>query len=356
MKTIETVIRRNTAYSNFFIEKKEYRHWYRRPDIHPTAIGVWMCMDGRCSPDVFGMVPGILEFWRNGGCLFDLGWLGFQPSFKDWYLHARMNGRQCLVVLVDHFSGSDPRKLGCAAHGCDDAAARMATWSQVEDLWSDFEEDDGTRNLYAIACGLDTDTHTLVFRRRKGGEVFDLATAWDLTERELTEALTEFYAGELPQDIVRDIVPWASGNILYGRNTGAAGRSPQGHRESVIAVGRGLDWFGMNEALVIGPFSPDFEEMVAVAAKIVMHNIESEAISPSRGAVLLAAAPFHPHEGKPGRRMAARKAEHLAKGVEKVIRSTVPGLVPYLHCAVGIVDNDTRRLRIERRNDLQTLV
>jgi hypothetical protein len=64
------------------------------------------------------------------------------------------------------------------------------------------------------------------------------------------------------------------------------------HREWVICLGRGFDWLHMpNQALIIGPYSPDLADPVRNAAGILQSNMAAGRI-PSDGFLLLASVPF----------------------------------------------------------------
>ncbi|MDR3582036.1 MAG: hypothetical protein P4L67_02050 [Candidatus Pacebacteria bacterium] len=333
----------NRRYSVLYVVNKPVRGKIR--EHYPTQIGVWECMDGRTRMESATEMPaGILQSWENGGARFDLRWPHFQTSFMDWYGHARKNGRPCVVLVSWHRSRSNVH-LGCKAHRYDDAAAEALARAQVKELWSRFKEDDGKRHLYPIEVCLETDSETMIFQRRKDSATLDVSGLEILSQPEAQKRLQGFYP-DVPPCVLDDLLATIiAGNIRHIQKVRSMGRTVEecDHCESIIAVGRGLEWLD-KRAFIIGPFDPRFPDMVETAAKIVLENFHKGTVDVAGGAMLLASTPFRECLGRPGREMAGLRASSLLDTAHTVIKERVPDLVPHLRYTIaGTVSNDTRR-------------
>lgn len=343
MNLFNLLMEQNRGYSVRYVGNKPIRA--KKREAHPTQIGVWECMDGRTRVEsVSETLPGILQSWENGGGRFDLGWPNFQSSFMDWYRHARERSRPCIVLVSWHRSKSHAH-LGCKAHQYDDAAAEGVARGQAKELWDHFKEDSGGRYLYPIACCLETDSEALIFQKRRGSEIFDLSEMLDLSTDGIRPRLYAFYP-EIPRSVLDDLLATVIvGNIRHILKVMLLDRSMEAcdHCESIIAVGRGLEWLD-KRSLVIAPFDPRFPDMVETAAKIVLENFRKGTVEVGHGVALMASSPFRAFLGRPGMEMAGLKATSLLNVAHDVIKQRVPDLVPHLRYVVaGTVNNDTRR-------------
>lgn len=346
MDLFSSLMEQNRIYSGLYVDNKPFRAQLRRD--HPTQIGSLDCMDGRTRVEsVSEMLPGILQSWENGGGVFNLAWPYFQSSFMDWYEHARKNGRDCIVLVSWHRSKSHTH-LGCKAHQYDNAVAEGVAWAQAKELWDRFKEDGSERHLYPIVVCLETDSEGLILQGKAESQALDLSSVLDFSEGDLRKRLSACYP-EIPHRILDDLFATVViGNIGHIRKVMLLDRTPEAcdHCESIIAVGRGLEWLD-RRSFAIAPFDPRFPDMVETAAKIVLENFEKGTVDVRDGAILLASTPSRTLLGRPGREIAGVKSSGFLDVALNVIKERVPSLVPHLrHIMAGTIDNDTRRFRI----------
>ena len=78
--------------------------------LHPTAIAVLKCMDGRINIPLATNTPvGILMPFRNLGGIFDLGWPHLGEVLTSYVQQMIGQGRQVIVFITYHFSTTIPR-------------------------------------------------------------------------------------------------------------------------------------------------------------------------------------------------------------------------------------------------------
>lgn len=83
--------------------------------LHPTAIGVLKCMDGRINIPVATHTPlGIIQPFRNLGGMFDLGWPHLGEVLAGYVQRCVREGRRVLLLITYHFSRGSVHR-GCAA-------------------------------------------------------------------------------------------------------------------------------------------------------------------------------------------------------------------------------------------------
>ena len=87
----------------------------------------------------------------------------------------------------------------------------------------------------------------------------------------------------------QDLLTLVKGNIAHIASIKQASREPIiEHREWMISIGRAFDWPYMpNQALIIGPYSPDLADPIRKAAGIIDANMRAGNI-PDDGFLLLA--------------------------------------------------------------------
>ena len=91
--------------------------------LHPTAIGVLKCMDGRINIPVATHTPlGIIQPFRNLGGMFDLGWPHLGEVLAGYVQRCVREGRRVLLLITYHFSRGSVHR-GCAGFHGDTAAA-----------------------------------------------------------------------------------------------------------------------------------------------------------------------------------------------------------------------------------------
>jgi hypothetical protein len=133
----------------------------------------------------------------------------------------------------------------------------------------------------------------------------------------------------------QDLLPLVRGNISHIAEIKQSNRELNvEHREWMICIGRGFDWLHMpNQALIIGPYSPDLADPIRKAASIIEANMQVGRI-PDDGFLLLALAPFR--EIGVDRARAELKSGFLSRFAADVIGSEFPKLAEKMHVRTGI--------------------
>ena len=346
MSAIERLVELNKQHSMEFtspsmtLERRRYRAQ------HPTEIGAFKCMDGRLHlPVITKTALGIIQPWRNIAGRFDLGWIAFQQSVKEWVDYSVRRGRDCLALITYHYSRSSEHR-GCAGFKYDTAAAR----SFAAALTEDFREVFGDTVVRAIQIGVETDLDALILHG-ENGEVINLSTLTDHSDETIDRMLRNIYPS-MSERMLLDFAPLVKGNIRHIGEIRASQRplSDAEHCESIIAVGRGLDWLHeANTAIIVGPFDPDLKGAIVTAGKIIASNIREGRIDASSEVVLMASAPYRDQAG-PERRLAKKKALFLKDFSLNAIREGVPEIVPHLHYLAVTVNMHTRLMHIMDRS------
>jgi hypothetical protein len=344
MKGIEYLLALNAEQSELFQAAALDRLQYRVK--HPTEIGVMKCMDGRVNMPVITKTPlGIIQPWRNVGGKFDLGWDGYQKSVWEWVTYAMGRGRNCLVIINDHFSRGDKHR-GCRGFNYDQDAAKAFG----QNLRAQFDRVFGAGVVYTIQCGIETDEEALIFRGKGNDHFLDLSAAEGMSEDDIREQFRVLYS-DMPRETLQDLIPLALGNLVHVSEVRKSKRPVLEieHREWVLAVGRGFDWLHeINTALIVGPFDPNLAQVIETAAGIIKGNLEEGRISSERGVVLMSCAPFR--EAGPAERLAEEKAQFLAGVALDVVQTKVPALSPYIHVLTATMNMETRKLKVLYQN------
>ena len=138
---------------------------------------------------------------------------------------------------------------------------------------------------------------------------------------------------------------WFEGNIRHVAEVRRAARELDvEHREWVICLGRGFDWLHMpNQALIIGPYSPDLADPVRNAAGILQSNMTSGRI-PSDGFLLLASVPYA--EIGVDRARAELKSRFLSDFAAEVITREFPQLAEKMHRRTAVLNWGSRNLEL----------
>ena len=336
MTGIDYLIDLNRRHSEDFNNKTLQRRQYRSK--HPTEIAVFKCMDGRLNLPIMTETPmGIILPFRNVGGIFNLGWAFLSSLVKEWVDYANKQGRDCLVLTTHHFSKGDEHR-GCAGFSYDTEAARASSRKLRDQFNSVFNRD----TVFAAQVGIETDHDGLIFYGTEKGQI-DLSEFLGESSDLLRVELQKLYP-DFPSKVINDLLPLAEGNIAHIKEIVTARRPAQDieHREWVIAVGRGFDWFHeLNTGLIISPLAPDYDRAVITAAKVIKSNIDAGRIDPKNGVVILTSAPFRDPAG-PERNMAKVKAEFLQGHVTEVVKNNVPELIPFLQHLTVTVNLGTR--------------
>lgn len=349
MNPIDRVIEINRRNSALYTSPAvtEEREKYRRN--HPTEICFLKCMDGRVHGPVITHTPlGVIQPFRNLGGKFDLGWPILQHTFKSWKTYSQGKLRDCLVVVTYHFSRGNVHR-GCAGFNYDTPGAIAFTRNLKEQFVEDFGQSSA---LYTIQVGIETDLDALIIHG-DNGERIDLAEVADVSESMLRSLLHGMYP-KMSERMVEDLLPLVTGNIAHIADVRKNERQPVAleHREWILGFGRGFDWLHeINQALIVGPFDPDFKEAITIAGKVLLSNIEARRIEvPMKGGiVLLASVPYHDVSG-PEPRQAARKARYLASSAYETLRERLPALTPHIDRLTVTIDQNTRKMNIIERD------
>jgi hypothetical protein len=119
------------------------------------------------------------------------------------------------------------------------------------------------------------------------------------------------------------------------------------HRESILFVGQNhKSLCPPGEALVVNRFDPQLAEVLVVAGKLLIENLEKYGIAPN-GKILLITAASYSSEDDPGitevrKKFAKLKAEKLANRSAGALRDRrIEKLLPYVDYMTAIVDTQT---------------
>ncbi len=338
-KGIQNLIDLNKEHSRLFSDPgtAAARRQYRAQ--HPTEIGSLKCMDGRLHLPVATKTPlGIIQPWRNVGGKFDIGWPAFSPALQEWRDYALSKGRNALLLVTYHYSRGEKHR-GCRGFNYDTEAAIAYT----ADLKKHCDLILGRPTAYAIQIGFETDWDALILHG-ENGEVVDVSTLTDVSDDAVFAMLRRLYP-EMPERIIKDFMPLIQGNVEHIAEMKKIDRTLDDvdHRESVLAIGRGFDWLHViNKALIIGPFDPDFDQAVAVAANIILNNLKAGRID-QEDIVLLASSPYRHALDKPFKQA---KSEFLHRYAMDVIRQQVPEIIPHLQYMTAVVNIHTREMEV----------
>ncbi len=337
---IQFLLDRNSQQSAEFCSPDNtlWRHQYR--ERHPTEIAALKCMDGRLNLSVITKTPpGIIQPYRNIGGMFDFGWPYFGELINDWVDYAVSQGRDCLLLITDHFSKGDKHR-GCRGFRYDDSASREHTLK----LKREAERIYGARHVvvYPVQVTIETDEDALIIRN--GDDELNLAVSSKLTTDDLRQKIRELFPDMKPE-MVEDFLPLLEGNIRHIQEVRAMNRPlvDTEHRERILVIGRGVDWLHIpNVALIIGPYSFNLGGPIATAGKILLDNLESGRIPKDGGVLIMASAACRNMNGH-HRAQAERKAQSMLDFSLQTIAADVPQLTPHIQHIAGITDLNTRR-------------
>ncbi len=322
---------------------KAQRLRYRRD--HKLEIAFFKCMDGRLNASVITkMAMGIIQHWRNLAGSFNLGWDGFKNSVISWYEYAKGEDRACLAVFTYHFSRGDERR-GCAGVGYDTDKAR----SNAFELRRQFVRVFGLGiSFYPIVVGIETDFDALILHgENESDEPFDLARVDDASPEYARFLLKKLYP-TMSSQMAGGFIPLITGNIEHSKEVRLLNRPIEDivHREFVLALGRGFDWFHEpNTALIVGPYDPELRKPIGTAAKLLYANLQEGRISKDQGVVLISSAPYRERSGY-DRPAACEKARWFNDFAFNVIREEVESLVPYIDRIAAVMDSTTREIEV----------
>jgi hypothetical protein len=252
-----------------------------------------------------------------------------------------------VLFVMDHFSRSDNRSLGCRGHDCNLEKTRACSKSLKRQLLEAFKND---ARVIVLHLSVETDGDALVFHSDNGTEL-DLGMLEGISRAEVKNHLQRVLADSerrISEPALSSILALATRNLVHVDRVRKAPRSRHelGHRGWVLNVGQGArDWLGKHQkALEIGPFDPAFPAKVRIAGAILAANARRPDFNRNLGVVLLSSAPFRPMDSE-SRRRAEHKALKLADQAMAALED-VDGLREHLDSLAVIVDMETRRAHV----------
>jgi len=324
-------------YSTEFCSPEAFLARERYLALHPTAIAVMKCMDGRINiPVATRTPPGIIQPFRNLGGMFDMGWPHLGEVLAQYVHRMVRSGRRVLILITYHFSRGDVHR-GCSGFGCDTEAAIAHTRQlrkQMEDIFGVAHD-----TVYPLICGFETDEDALLLHS-PDGRILDLST--DISMDQLSAELAQRFH-DMPHEMRSDLLPLLAGNLSHIKGLRLERRAlTVEHREWMICLGQGFDFLHTpNLALIIGPYSPNLADPIHKAAAIIENNMAAGRI-PDDGFLLLASVPFD--EIGVDRARAVMKSHFLSRFAAGVIELEFPDLAEKMIRRTAVLDWNSRRL------------
>ena len=324
-------------YSAEFCSPESFLARERYLALHPTAIAVMKCMDGRINiPVATKTPPGIIQPFRNLGGMFDMGWPHLGEVLAQYVQRMVKNARRVLILITYHYSRGDFRR-GCSGFGCDTEAAIAHTRQiqrQMEAIFGAAHD-----SVYPLICGFETDEDALLLHS-SDGQILDLSGGITLDEL-VAELALRFY--DMPHEMRSDLLPLLAGNLSHIKGLRLERRAlTVEHREWMICLGRGFDFLHTpNLALIIGPYSPNLADPIRKAAAIIESNM-AEGRIPDDGFLLLASVPYD--EIGVDRARAVMKSHFLSMFAAEVIEREFPDLAGRMIRHTAVLDWNSRRI------------
>ena len=324
-------------YSAEFCSPEAFLARERYLALHPTAIAVMKCMDGRINiPVATNTPPGIIQPFRNLGGMFDMGWPHLGEVLAQYVQRMVKNGRRVLLLITYHFSRGDAHR-GCSGFGCDTEAAIAHTHQircQMEAIFGAAHD-----SVYPLICGFETDEDALLLHS-SDGRILDLSG--ELTVEGLAAELALRFQ-DMPHEMRSDLLPLLVGNLSHLNGLRQEKRAlTVEHREWMICLGRGFDFLHTpNLALIVGPYSPDLADPIRKAAAIIENNMAAGRI-PDDGFLLLASVPYD--EIGVDRARAVLKSHFLSRFAADVIEREFPDLAGKMIRHMAVLDWNSRRI------------
>ena len=342
MQGVERLLDLNRRHSEEFmsVSEESARRLYRA--IHSTEVSAFKCMDGRIHLPYMTETPlGIISPWRNVGGQFNVGWPLFNSELREWRDYAISRGRHGLCLVTYHFSVGDTHR-GCKGFEYDVEESKRFT----ADLVGQFNRLLGQSTFFTVHVGVETDEDALILHGERGG-VVRVADLLDQNEASLAKVLADLFP-QMASEIRRDFLPLIMGNIQHIKQVKASHRpvTEIEHKESILAFGRGFDWLHVaNKALIVGPFDPNYADVVAKAGGIILDNLKAGQIQADE-IVLLISSPFR--DAGSERRFMVEKARYLQEAALASLssRPELQELMPHLQILTGVVNMHDRRLQV----------
>lgn len=338
---IDWLLGHAARYYASFASPEAYLARERYLALHPTAIVVLKCMDGRINiPVATNTPPGILMPIRNLGGMFNLGWPHLGEVLANQVHEMVTAGRRVMMLITYHFSKGDPHR-GCAGFCYDTEAAKAHTYAIKRQVEHVFGTGHGT--VYPIVCGFETDEDAIILHGNNG-DTLEVAKLTEKDENTLGLRLEALFP-DMPGQVRQDLLPLLLGNRAHVARIRQTPRTLDiEHREWMICLGRGFDFLHMpNMALIIGPYSPDLADPIRNAAGIIQSNMQAGRI-PDDGFLLLASVPYK--EIGVDRARAELKSRFLSQFAAEVIRKEFPELAGKMFERTAVLNWGSRELEM----------
>jgi hypothetical protein len=249
-------------------------------------------------------------------------------------------GRQVLMMITYHYAKGDPRR-GCAGfhYRTEDARAHaFGLRDEFSTLFGGLHQ-----TVYPLVCGFETDEEALVLHGADG-QVLNLAELPPQDVPALPGRLLQLLP-DMPAQVRDDLLPMLQGNLAHIAELRRTERRLDiEHREWIIFVGRGFDWLHLpNQALIIGPYSPDLDHPIRQAAGIIQANMRAGRI-PDDGFLLMSSVPYE--EIGVDHARAALKSRFLARFAADVIRRAYGDLAPRMHLRESVLNWHQRAIEL----------
>lgn len=338
---IEGLFQLARQHSQTFASPEDWLARERYLARHPTALMVMKCMDGRINiPIATGTPRGIIQPFRNLGGMFHLGWPHLGEIIQSAVDKEVRQGRQVLMMITYHFSRGDHRR-GCAGFHYRTEDAQAHAFGLRDEFSTLFGNQHQT--VYPLVCGFETDEEALVLHG-PAGQVLDMAQLQPHNLSDLPARLLQLLP-DMPSQVLQDLLPLLEGNLAHIATLRQTERSLAiEHREWIVFVGRGFDWLHLpNQALIIGPYSPDLDHPIRQAAGIIQSNMRAGRI-PDDGFLLMSSVPYEAMGVDKAR--AALKSRFLARFAADVIRREFADLGPKMSVRESVLNWHQRALEL----------
>lgn len=340
---IDWLINLSKRHSEIYCTPDAYLDRQRYSAKHPTMVMALKCMDGRLHLPYATKTPlGIIRPFRNLGGMFDLGWPYLGEVLYNTVNNAIEDSNRVLILITYHYSKSE-KSHGCAGFNYDCEAAikhALGVKKQIEYIFGHNHQ-----TVYPVICGFETDEDAIILHG-ENKEVLDLAKNAETSEEFWANKLRTMYP-DMPDQVLRDLVPLAQGNIEHIKDIRSSHRNlalDSVHREWIICIGRGFDFLHVpNIALIIGPYSPEMSEPITNAVSIIESNMKKGMI-PADGFLLLASAPYT--EIGVDRARAELKSRFLCQYASEVIKKTNPAMYKQMIKKTAVLNWHTRDLEV----------
>lgn len=250
--------------------KSEAERKFKAAGIH--AVGISPCSDGRLAhfvSYVMRLPYTVARRKAHAGGLFDISesvrnWVFVEHSrFRDGIPNSADEPTRYLKMAVYHYSKSQPKCQGCAAHGSDDEKAGNAALTKLRDFRQAIVNRFGHNSrVETFLIGINTDDDTLRFHIPDADGKVSLERFMDtggmyeatinLPQEDAMVALKDSIdfcnkskRVSLPQPEIRDLIAWLIANnfsqIEYVKQFEQGCYQDIGHAERFIGIGNGFE-------------------------------------------------------------------------------------------------------------------